>query len=113
VDIAPHVRTVVFHFLLLRLAVFPSKLLYAVAYVLRASDAFPQLLGLERGTFAAFLCEVLALALRAVGTECRPYPSFDPMAGIVTSQPMSKITLRRILPSEHRYYTTKTLKVER
>ena len=72
---------------------------------LRASDAFPQLPGLERGKSAAFPCEVLALALKAVGTECRPYQSFDPMAGIDTSQPMSKITLRRILPLEQRYYT--------
>ena len=35
-----------------------------------------------------------------------PWPfSFDPMAGIDTSQPMSKITLRRMLPLEQRYYT--------
>ena len=83
-----------------------------IAYALRASDAFPQLLGLERGKSAAFPCEVLALALKAVGTECRPYQNLSPMAGIVTSQPMSKITLRRMFPLEHRYYTTKPLRIE-
>ena len=35
-----------------------------------------------------------------------PWPfGFSPMAGNVTSQPMSKITLRRMLPLEQRYYT--------
>ena len=60
----------------------------------------------------AFPCEVLALSLRAVGTECRPYQSFGPMAGIDTSQPMSKIMPRRMLPLERCYYTTKPLYVE-
>ena len=59
----------------------------------RAQGAFPQLLDLERGTSATVPCEVLALALRAVGTECRPYQSFSPMAGIDTSQPMSNIAI--------------------
>ena len=53
------------------------------------------------------------MALRAVGTECRPYQSFGPMAGIDTSQPMSKITLRRMLPLEHRYYIKNPLSVMR
>ena len=79
-----------------------------IAYALRASDAFPQLLGLERGKSAAFPCEVLALALRASASETRPYQCFGPMAGIVTPQPMSKITLHRMLPLERRYYTTKS-----
>ena len=43
-DISPHARTVVFR-PIRRLAVFQRKLLYAVAYVLRASGAFPQLPG--------------------------------------------------------------------
>ena len=61
---------------------FSTKLLYAVAYVLRASDAFPQLLGLVRGKNAAFPCEVLALALRAGAPETRPYQSFSPKSSI-------------------------------
>ena len=43
-----------------------------------------------------------------------PWPfSFSPMAGIDTSQPMSKITLRRMLPLEHRYYIKNPLRVRR
>ena len=104
----------------MKISGFRPKLLYAVAYVLRASGAFPQLLGFPRddgrvgdAPLPLRHCEVLALALRAVGTECRPYQSFDLMAGIDTSQPMSKITLRRMLPLERRYYTKKPPMVER
>ena len=50
-------------------------------------------------------CEVLALALRADASETRPYQSFDPMAGIDTSQPMSKITVPQDFPLERHNYT--------
>ena len=107
----PRSATFVFRFNTWKLAI-SHEASYAIAYALRASGAFPQLLGLERDggrlgetPLPLRYCEVLALALKAVGTECRPYQSFDPMAGIVTSQPMSKITLHRMLPLEQRYYT--------
>ena len=42
-----------------------------------------------------------------------PWPfGLSPMAGIITSQPMSKITLRRMFPLDRSYYTTKQLMVE-
>ena len=81
----------------MKLVVFDQSQIRKIAYALRASGAFPQLLGLERGTSATVPCEVLASVLRAGASETRPYQCFGPMAGIVASQPMSKITLRRIV----------------
>ena len=56
----------------MKLVVFDQSQIRKIAYALRASDAFPQLLGLERGKGAAFPCEVLALAfrLRPDGWDC-------------------------------------------
>jgi len=48
----------------MKLVVFDQSQIRKIAYALRASDAFPQLLGLERSKNAAFPCEVLALAFR-------------------------------------------------
>ena len=79
VDITPHVRTVVVR-LYTENYRFPTKLVYAVAYVLRASDAFPQLLGYA--TCVRGSTEVLALALQAGASETRPYQSFGPKSSI-------------------------------
>jgi hypothetical protein len=77
-----------FAFRLGELAAF-QKASYAVAYVLRASDAFPQLLGfpLNGGHLGDApqplrCCEVLALALRTGASETRPYQSFSPKSSI-------------------------------